>query len=63
MLRVAGRPAIAAGEHLAARGDAPDHGMHRVGDRPSQRLGRLVLQIGAIEELLLDALFEHGHGS
>ena len=31
-----------------------------IGDRPGQHLGRLELQVGAVEEVLLDALFEHG---
>ena len=35
----------------------------RRGNRLGQDLGGLVLQVGAVEELLLDALFEHGHGS
>ena len=33
-----------------------------VGQRPGQGLGGLVEQVGAVEEGLLEALIEHGHG-
>ena len=62
MLGIGSRAAVAAGQHLAAAGDAADHRLHRVGDRLAEHFGRLVLQVGAVDEVLLDALFEHGHG-
>ena len=34
-----------------------------IGNRPRQYLGSLVLEVSAVEELLLDALFKHGRGS
>ena len=58
-LRIGHRRAGAEGQQLAAAGDAADHGLHRNADRPAQRVGRLHLQIRAVEELLLDALLEH----
>ena len=62
MLGVGGRAAVAAGEHLAAAGDAADQRADRVGDRLGEDFGRRVLEVGAVEELLLNALLEHGRG-
>jgi hypothetical protein len=62
MLGVGGRAAIAAGQHLAAAGDAGQDGLHRRSDGLAQRLRGLVLQVGTVDEVLLDALFEHGRG-
>jgi hypothetical protein len=55
--------ATPAAHDLAAGGDRPEQRTGRFGHRPRQRLGRLVLEIRAVEKLLLDALFEHVHGS
>ena len=54
MLRVASRAAVAAGKYLAAAGDAADERTDGVGDRLRQDFSGRVLQVGAIEELLLD---------
>ena len=62
VLGIGGRAAVAAGEHLAAAGDAADERADGIGDRLAEKFGRRVLQVGAVEELLLDALLEHGHG-
>jgi hypothetical protein len=59
MLRVARRTAVAAGEHLAAGGNAGDHRVDRVRNRLGKDLCSSVLQICAVEELLLDTLFKH----
>ena len=61
MLGIASRAAVAAGQHLAAAGDAADQGADRIGDRLAEDLCRRVLEVGAVEELLLDTLFEHDH--
>ena len=37
--------------------------LRRIGHRPRQRFGGLVQQVGGVEEVLLDALLDHGHGS
>jgi hypothetical protein len=52
--------AIAAGQHLAAAGDAHHEGLHGGGDRLAQYLGRLVFQVCAVYEMLFDALLKHG---
>ena len=62
VLRVGGRAAVAAGQHLAAAGDAGQHAPARRGDGLAERLRGLVLQVGAVDEVLLDALLEHGRG-
>ena len=46
-------------EHPAAGGEPGHQRSHGLLDRAAQHLGRLVLEIGAFEELLLDALLEH----
>ena len=60
MLRVTGRAAIAAGHDLAAGRDAADHRADGVGDGRASDPAACVLEVGAVEELLLDALFKHG---
>ena len=60
MLRVCRRAAIAARQHLAATGHTGQHGLYRLSDRLAKRLGRLVLQVGTVNKVLLNALFEHG---
>ena len=52
-----------ADEQLAARGDAADQRLRGIGNRPGEAFRGLVLEVSAVEELLLDALFEHEHGS
>jgi hypothetical protein len=37
--------------------------MKGIDERPPERLSRLVEQVCALEELLLQALFKHEHGS
>jgi len=61
MLRVGRRATVAAGQDLAPAGDAADQRADRVGNRLAQHFGRGVLEVGAIEKLLLYPLFEHGH--
>jgi hypothetical protein len=56
------RPTAAAEHELAARGNAAEQGLRCVGNRFGEGFGRLREQVGAFEELLLNALFEHGHG-
>ena len=58
--RAAAQPAD---EHFAAGGDAADQRLRGIGDRPGQAFCGLVLEVSAVEKLLLDALFEHEHGS
>src|SRR5207237_1404092 len=60
VLRIGCGATVAAREHLASAGDACEHGLHRVGDGLAQGLRRLVLQVGALDEVLLYALLEHG---
>ena len=48
-----------ADQQLAAAGDAADQRLGRVGHRLGQAFGALVLEVSAVEELLLDALFGH----
>ena len=50
-------------QQLAACSDAADQRLDRLGNRTGQALCGLVLKVSAVEELLLNALFEHGHGS
>jgi hypothetical protein len=50
-------------EQLSATGEAPQQRLRRLVERPRQRFGGLVQQVRAFEELLLDPLFEHRHGS
>jgi 16S rRNA (cytidine1402-2'-O)-methyltransferase len=60
MLRVGGRAAIAAGQHLAAAGDASQDGLHRLAAMGLlSTCAGLVLQVGTVDEVLLDPLFEH----
>jgi len=61
MLGIASRAAVAAGQHLATAGDAADKGADRIGDGLAEDLCRRVLEVGAVEELLLNTLFEHDH--
>ena len=61
VLGIGGRAAVAAGEDLAPAGDAADQRADRVGNRLAEHLGSGVLEVGAVEKLLLDPLFEHGH--
>ena len=56
MLRVRGRAAVAAGQHFAAIGDTGQDGLHRRGNGFAQDLRRLVLEVGAVDEMLFDAL-------
>ena len=42
--------------HLAAAGDTGQNGLHSGGDGLTQRLGGLVLQVGAVDKVLLNAL-------
>ena len=62
VLGICRRAAVAAGQHLAAGGDAAHDGADGVGDRFGEHFGRGVFQVGAVEELLLDSLFKHGRG-
>ena len=55
-LRVGDGRARAAGQDLAATGDAGQHGLHCGCDRLAQRLGGLILQVGTVDEMLLDSL-------
>ena len=60
VLGSSGRCTVAARQHLATTSDA---GQHRVGgrlDHGRKRLRTLVFQVGAVDELLLDALQKHG---
>jgi hypothetical protein len=61
VLGVGRRAAVAAHQDLAPAGDAADQRTDRVGDRLAQHFGSGVLEVGAVEKLLLDPLFEHGH--
>ena len=56
------RGAAAVDPDAAARGDAVDDGLGGVGDGSCHRLGGLVAEVGAFEEVLLDAGFEHEGG-
>jgi hypothetical protein len=60
MLSVGGRTAIAACQHLAAVGHAGQHGLHGRRNGLAQDLRGLVLQVGAVDKVLFDALFQHG---
>jgi hypothetical protein len=60
MLGVGGRTAVAAGQDLATAGNAGQHRLHGRRDRLAQGLRGLVLEVGAVDEMLLDPLFEHG---
>ncbi|MDT4861982.1 hypothetical protein FQZ97_966120 [compost metagenome] len=60
MLRGRGRGPVAAGQHLAATGHAGEHSRGRGLDHRGERLGALVFQVGAVDELLLDTLQKHG---
>jgi hypothetical protein len=58
VLRVGGRAAVAAGQHLAAAGDAGEHGLHACAigllrSAPPGTSGR------AVDEVLLYPLLEH----
>jgi hypothetical protein len=59
ILGVGRGPAVATGQDLAAAGHAGQHRLDGVGDRLGQRLRGLVLEVGAVDEMLLDSLFEH----
>ena len=59
MLRIGGRSAIATSEHFAAAGHAGQYGANRLRNRLAQYLRRLVLQVGAVDEVLFYALFKH----
>ena len=50
------RRAVAASQNLAATGNAGQYGLHRIGDRFAKGLRGLVFQVGAVDEVLLDAL-------
>jgi osmotically-inducible protein OsmY len=55
-----GRCAGAAHEQLAAGGEHAHDRLAGIGDRLGQRVGQSVGQVCGLEELLLDALLEHG---
>ena len=59
LLRLSGGRAIATGQHLAAAGHAGQHGLYGSGNGVAQGLRGLVLQVGAVDEMLLDALLKH----
>src|SRR2546427_8111083 len=42
------------------RSHAGQHGLHRRRNGLAQRLGGLVFQVGAVDEMLLDTLLKHG---
>ena len=52
----------AAAQDLAAAGDAGQQGLHRLRDRFAEQRPGLVFQVGAVDEVLLDPLLEHGVG-
>ncbi len=56
MLTVGGRSAVAADQNLVPIRHRRRQHIDGARDRPGQRLGRLVLQIGAVEKMLLDTL-------
>ena len=53
------RRAFAAGQHLAAAGDARQQGLRGLRNGPRQHLGPLIAQVGAVDEPLLDVLLMH----
>ena len=57
VLRICGRTAIATGQHLAAAGDAGQDGRHRSCNGFGESLRSLVFQVGAVNEVLFNALF------
>ena len=60
LLRIGGRNAAAAHQDLATTRHTGEQRLDRVGNGPSQGLGGLVFQVSAVDELLLDALLDHG---
>ena len=60
LLGIGGRRAVAAGQDLAPAGDAGQQGLHGIGNRAPQGLRRLVFQVSAVDEMLLDTLLKHG---
>ena len=60
VLRVRSRPTIATRQHLAATGHTGQQSLHRVGDGFAQKACGLVFQVGALDKVLLNSLFQHG---
>jgi len=60
MLGICGRTTIAAAKHLATAGNAGQQGANRIGNRFAQQRRGLVFEVGAVNEVLLNSLFEHG---
>ena len=59
-LCLAGRCPRAAGQNLAAAGDAGNQRLNGRGNGQTQRLCGLVLQVRAVDEMLLNLLIKHG---
>ena len=57
-----GGQALARAQDAVAAGDGLDHHLRGHGQGAGELLGRLVEQVGAFEELLLDTLFDHESG-
>ena len=55
VLRLQGPGALTERKQLAATGHAGQHGLHRRVHRLGQTLGQLVLQVGTVDEVLLNA--------
>jgi hypothetical protein len=54
-LRQTCRPALSSREHLAATGHASQNGLNSRINRLGQTIGHLVMQIGTVNEMLLNA--------
>ncbi len=59
MQRIGGRTTISASQHFAATGNTRQQRLNRLRDGFAQDLCRLVFQVGAVDEMLLDTLLKH----
>ena len=60
LLRQHTRNTRPAGQYLAAAGDAHQHRLHGLRERLAQHRSGLVLEVCAVDEVLLDPLLKHG---